>query len=61
MAGDVELYYESLGEGTPLVLQGHDHTPWLFGQAPAFSQRYRVLVYDRRTATGAPQTSQAIS
>jgi pimeloyl-ACP methyl ester carboxylesterase len=48
MAGDVELYYESLGEGMPLVLQGHDHTPWLFGQAPVFSQRYRVLVYDRR-------------
>jgi pimeloyl-ACP methyl ester carboxylesterase len=48
MAGPVELYYESLGEGTPLVLQGHDHTPWLFGQAPVFSQRYRVLVYDRR-------------
>ncbi len=48
MAGDVEVYYESLGEGTPLVLQGHDHTPWLFGQAAVFSQRYRVLVYDRR-------------
>jgi pimeloyl-ACP methyl ester carboxylesterase len=48
MAGPVEVYYESLGEGTPLVLQGHDHTPWLFGQAPVFSQRYRVLVYDRR-------------
>ena len=47
-AGDVDLYYESLGEGTPFVLQGHDHTPWLFGQAPVFSQRYRVLVYDRR-------------
>ena len=48
IAGSVELYYESLGEGTPFVLQGHDHTPWLFGQAPVFSQRYRVLVYDRR-------------
>ena len=48
MAGDVDLYYESLGEGTPFVLQGHDHTPWLFGQAPVFSQRYRVVVYDRR-------------
>jgi 3-oxoadipate enol-lactonase len=47
-AGDVDLYYESLGEGTPFVLQAHDHTPWLFGQAPVFSQRYRVLVYDRR-------------
>lgn len=48
MAGPVELYYESLGEGTPMVLQGHDHTAWLFGQAPAFSQRYRFLTYDRR-------------
>lgn len=48
MAGGVELFYESLGEGTPLVLQGHDHTAWLFGQAPVFSQRYRVIVYDRR-------------
>jgi 3-oxoadipate enol-lactonase len=47
-AGAVELFYESLGEGTPLVLQGHDHTAWLFGQAPVFSQRYRVIVYDRR-------------
>lgn len=48
VAGPVELYYESLGEGTPLVLQAHDHTPWLFGQAPVFSQRYRFLTYDRR-------------
>ena len=48
MAGPVELFYESLGEGTPLVLQAHDHTPWLFGQAPVFSQRYRFLTYDRR-------------
>jgi pimeloyl-ACP methyl ester carboxylesterase len=47
-AGDVELYYESLGEGTPMVLQAHDHTPWLFGQAAVFSQRYRFLTYDRR-------------
>src|SRR3989442_683696 len=48
VGGDVELYYESLGEGTPLVFQAHDHTPWLFLQAPVFSQRYRVLAYDRR-------------
>src|SRR5207249_10946218 len=47
-ARDVELYYESLGEGTPMVLQAHDHTPWLFAQAPVFSQRYRFLTYDRR-------------
>ena len=31
-----------------MVLQAHDHTPWLFGQAPVFSQRYRFLAYDRR-------------
>lgn len=48
MAGPVELYYESLGEGLPMVLQAHDHTPWLFAQAPVFSQRYRFLTYDRR-------------
>jgi len=47
-AGPVELFYESLGEGTPMVLQAHDHTPWLFAQAPVFSQRYRFLTYDRR-------------
>lgn len=48
MADRVELYYESLGEGLPIVFQAHDHTPWLFFQAPVFSQRYRVLTYDRR-------------
>lgn len=47
-ADGVELFYESLGEGTPFVLQGHDHTPWLFCQAPYFSQRYRFLTFDRR-------------
>jgi len=48
VADGVELYYESLGEGTPIVFQAHDHTPWVFFQAPVFSQRYRVLAYDRR-------------
>jgi pimeloyl-ACP methyl ester carboxylesterase len=48
VGSDVELYYESLGEGTPIVFQAHDHTSWLFFQAPVFSQRYRVLTYDRR-------------
>src|SRR6266508_4477594 len=48
LARTVELYYESIGEGPPFVLQAHDHTPWLFFQAPVFSQRYRVLAYDRR-------------
>lgn len=47
-AGGVELFYESLGEGMPLVLHGHDHTPWLFFQAPIFSQTYRFITFDRR-------------
>jgi pimeloyl-ACP methyl ester carboxylesterase len=47
-AGGVELFYESLGEGTPLILQGHDHTPWMFFQAPVFSQSYRFITFDRR-------------
>jgi pimeloyl-ACP methyl ester carboxylesterase len=48
VSSGVELYYEALGEGTPIVFQAHDHAPWLFFQAPVFSQRYRVLTYDRR-------------
>jgi pimeloyl-ACP methyl ester carboxylesterase len=47
-ADGVELFYESLGEGTPLILQGHDHTPWMFFQAPVFSQHYRFVTFDRR-------------
>jgi pimeloyl-ACP methyl ester carboxylesterase len=47
-ANGVELFYESLGEGTPLILQGHDHTPWLFFQAPIFSQSYQFVTFDRR-------------
>lgn len=44
----VELFYESLGEGTPFVLQAHDQSPWLFFQAPYFRQHYRVITFDRR-------------
>ena len=47
-ADGVELFYESVGEGTPLVLQAHDHTPWMFFQAGDFSQWYRVITFDRR-------------
>src|SRR3979490_691944 len=48
VGGPVELFYESVVEGVAMLLQAHDHTPWLFGQAPVFSQRYRFLTYDRR-------------
>jgi pimeloyl-ACP methyl ester carboxylesterase len=47
-ADGVELFYESLGEGTPLVLFGHDHTPWVFFQAGYFSQSFRFITFDRR-------------
>jgi pimeloyl-ACP methyl ester carboxylesterase len=47
-ADGVELFYESLGEGTPLILQAHDHTPWMFFQAPVFSQQDRCITFNRR-------------
>src|SRR5581483_10526690 len=47
-ADGVELYYESLGEGPPLILQAHDHRAWLFFQAPYFAQHYTVYTFDRR-------------
>lgn len=47
-AGGVELFYESAGEGTPLVLQAHHHLAWMPYQLPYFSQFYRVITFDRR-------------
>lgn len=47
-AGGVELFYESAGEGTPLVLQAHHHIAWMPYQIPYFSQFYRVITFDRR-------------
>lgn len=48
--GDVELYYEEHGSGDPLLLVmglAADSTAWLF-QLPAFSERYRTIVFDNR-------------
>lgn len=47
-AGQVKLYYESIGEGTPLILHGHHHGWYMPFQVPYFSQFYRVIVFDRR-------------
>src|SRR6185437_9059845 len=47
-AGGVRLFYESAGEGTPLILQGHHHLGWMVFQIPYFSQHYRVITFDRR-------------
>jgi pimeloyl-ACP methyl ester carboxylesterase len=47
-AGGIKLYYESAGEGTPLILQGHHHLGWMPFQMPYFSQFYRFITFDRR-------------
>lgn len=47
-ADGVKLYYESAGEGTPLILHGHGHMAWMPFQVPYFSQFYRIIVFDRR-------------
>ncbi len=47
-ASGIRLYYESVGEGTPLILHGHDHIGWMVFQIPYFSQFYRVITFDRR-------------
>jgi 3-oxoadipate enol-lactonase len=44
------LYYESHGEGEPLLLVmglGTDHLAWAL-QLPEWSKRYRVIVFDNR-------------
>ncbi|MDT7778343.1 MAG: hypothetical protein QOC99_855 [Acidobacteriota bacterium] len=48
--GDVELYYETHGEGEPLVLiPGFGTGLWLwFKQTEAFAQRFRTIVFDPR-------------
>lgn len=48
--GDTVLYYETLGEGYPLVLirgLGSNADHW-YEQVPAFSKEYRVIVFDNR-------------
>jgi pimeloyl-ACP methyl ester carboxylesterase len=46
--GDVKLYYESAGEGTPLILHAHHHSAYMPFQVSYFSQFYRVIALDRR-------------
>ncbi len=47
-ANGIEIYYEDIGEGIPLVLQAHHHITWMPFQVPYFSQFYRVITFDRR-------------
>lgn len=47
---DIDIYYETRGEGEPLVLvMGLGGTlEWWFLQVPALSQYYRVVAFDNR-------------
>lgn len=48
--GDIELYYEEHGQGDPLLLImgfATDSTGWAL-QTPAFSPRYRTILFDNR-------------
>lgn len=50
-AGDIRIYYESFGNGAPFLFvsgTGWPGEPWKIFQAGAFSDRYRVIVYDHR-------------
>src|SRR5258706_13091988 len=50
-AGDVKLHYESFGSGVPFLFvsgTGWTGEPWKLAQVPAFTDRYRVIVYDNR-------------
>ncbi|HUG15598.1 MAG TPA: alpha/beta hydrolase [Thermomicrobiales bacterium] len=47
-AGGVNLFYESVGAGTPLILQAHHHLSWMTHQASYFSAHYRFITFDRR-------------
>ena len=48
----LNMYYEFVGEGEPLVLisgLGGDHLNWMMTQVPAFTEAgYRCLVFDNR-------------
>jgi pimeloyl-ACP methyl ester carboxylesterase len=48
--GKSRLYYESHGEGQPILFAhgvGGNHASW-FNQVPTFARRYRCIVFDHR-------------
>lgn len=47
---EINIYYEIVGEGEPLVLimgLGTDHLGWMF-QVPTLSEKYKLLLFDNR-------------
>jgi len=57
----VQLYYEEHGSGFPLVLShgGYSDLSVWEDSIPFFSQRYRVVVYDRRNCGQSSKTTEA--
>jgi pimeloyl-ACP methyl ester carboxylesterase len=66
--GDIEMYYQDVGSGDPLVLImgfGGDHLAWAFQMAD-FSMRHRVIAFDNRgvgqtDAPDQPYTTQVMA
>ena len=57
------LYWESHGEGIPLVLVmgiGYDSTLWASHQVPFFSEHFQTIIFDNRDA-GRSSSSQGPS
>ncbi len=51
MCNGHEIYWESHGQGEPLVLVmgiGYDATLWELHQVPFFSQHFRTIIFDNR-------------
>jgi pimeloyl-ACP methyl ester carboxylesterase len=56
-----EIYYEVHGEGEPLVLImgiGYDATLWGLHQVPAFSGKFKVIVFDNRDVGRSSQATE---
>ena len=53
--GDINIYYESQGDGEPLLLiNGYSqYSAHWDPLPPLFSQEYRVIVFDNRVPGGA--------
>ena len=58
------LYWESHGEGSPLVLVmgiGYDATLWGLHQVPFFSERFQTIVFDNRDVGRSSRATGAYS
>ena len=61
--GGARLYYESHGEGEPLVLiPGFGNGMWIwFKQVPAFARRFRTLAFDPRGVARSPHPDEPLT